>query len=164
MKPSLLIVDMQEYCSTVAGARESFMSAVGVINGAIALFRAKGHPVVDVRHTGKSLGLVPGAKGHGTHAGIKLEPSDLRIDKERGSAFAGTGLAEKLREMGVDTVIVTGYCSEHCVLSTCRGAQDLGFKAILLRDATASFRPERIRFVEEISETVSLGALEALLA
>lgn len=154
---------MQEYCSTVPGARESFMSAVGVINRAIALFRAKGHPVVDIRHTEKSMGLVPGAKGHGTHAGIRLEPSDLRVDKERGSAFAGTGLAEKLRGMCVDTVIVTGYCSEHCVLSTCRGAQDLGFKVVLLRDATASCRPERIKFVEEISETASLGELEALL-
>ncbi|HBE72732.1 MAG TPA: isochorismatase [candidate division Zixibacteria bacterium] len=163
MKPALLVIDMQEHYLGIPGARDSFMSAAWWINRAIALFRAKGYPVIDVRHTDKAEGFVPGAKGYQTHPDIKLEPGDLKVDKERGSAFAGTGLDGKLRDMGVDTVVITGFCSEFCVLSTCRGAKDLGFKTILLRDATASFKPERIKFVEEISETVSLGALEALL-
>ncbi len=63
----------------------------------------------------------------------------------------------------IDTVIVTGFCAEFCVLSTYRGAEDFDFKAIMLKGALASDNAEHIRFVEEISETVSFGALKTLL-
>jgi nicotinamidase-related amidase len=164
MKPALLVIDMQEHYAGTPSVKDSFVSAIGWINEAIALFRAKGHPVIDVRHMEKDENFVPGAAGYDTHPDIKLVPGDLRVDKERGSAFAGTSLAEKLREQGVETLVLTGFCAEFCVLSTYHGAQDLGFKVMLLRGGTASYRPERIKFVEEISNIVSLGALESLLA
>jgi len=66
-------------------------------------------------------------------------------------------------EIGVDTVIVTGFCAEYCVLSTHRGAQDLDLAAIMLKGALASDNAERIRFVEEITEIISYGALKTLL-
>jgi len=58
---------------------------------------------------------------------------------------------------------VTGFCAEYCVLSTYRGAKDLDLTPIILRDSLASDNAEHIRFVEEISETISLGALKTLL-
>jgi nicotinamidase-related amidase len=63
----------------------------------------------------------------------------------------------------VDAVIVTGFCAEFCVLSTYRGAEDFDFKPIILKDSLASDNTEHIRFVEEISETISFGALKTLL-
>jgi len=52
---------------------------------------------------------------------------------------------------------------ESCVLSTYRVARDFDFAPIVLRDSIASDNAEHIRFVEEISETVSYGALKTLL-
>jgi hypothetical protein len=49
------------------------------------------------------------------------------------------------------------------VLSTYRGALDHDFTPIILKGSLASGNPERIRFVEEISETISYGALKTLL-
>jgi nicotinamidase-related amidase len=61
-------------------------------------------------------------------------------------------------------VIVTGFCAEACVLSTARGAEDYDFNAIILRGALASTNPERIPFVESISDLISYGALKTVLA
>jgi nicotinamidase-related amidase len=83
--------------------------------------------------------------------------------KTYGNSFVKTDLAEKLREIDVDTVIVTGFCAEYCVLSTYRGAQDLDISAIMLKGALASDNAEHIRFVEEISEIISYKALKTLL-
>jgi nicotinamidase-related amidase len=63
----------------------------------------------------------------------------------------------------VDTVIVTGFCAEHCVLSTYRGAQDHDLMPIILRGAIASDKLENIRFVESISEIISFRALKKTL-
>jgi nicotinamidase-related amidase len=65
--------------------------------------------------------------------------------------------------MGVDAVIVTGFCAEYCVLSTVRGAEDLDLTPIVLQGGLASSTPENIRFVESISEIISFGALEKVL-
>jgi nicotinamidase-related amidase len=87
----------------------------------------------------------------------------LRIIKTYGNAFTKTALAEKLREIGVDTVILTGFCAEECILSTYVGAEDNDFTPIILRSAIASGNPNRVKFVEEISNLVSIGTLQKLL-
>ena len=63
----------------------------------------------------------------------------------------------------MDTVIVTGFCAEYCVLSTYRGAQDLDLTPIILRGSLASGTPENVKFVESISDVVSYGALKKIL-
>ncbi len=110
-----------------------------------------------------SVGFAPGKSGFDVPQSVKLEPQDLRIVKTYSNSFTKTGLAEKLKELGVDTVIVSGFCAEFCVLNTYRGAEDFDFKPIMLKGSLASDNAEHIRFVEEISETISFGALKTLL-
>jgi nicotinamidase-related amidase len=161
MKPALLVIDVQN--EFYEGNRDSMKSAIEYINEAIGLFRKKNFPVVVVQHKSEELGLVPGYSGFDVPESVKLEPQDMRVVKTYSNSFTKTGLAEKLRDLGVDTVVVTGYKAEYCVLSTYKGALDVDFKPMILRGSIASDNAEHIRFVEEISETVSLGALETLL-
>ena len=63
----------------------------------------------------------------------------------------------------MDTVIITGFCAEYCVLSTYRGADDLDLAPIILRGALASATVENIKFVESISEIISYEALKKVL-
>ena len=44
-----------------------------------------------------------------------------------------------------------------------KGAEDFDFKPIVLKGSLASDNVEHIRFVEEISEKISIGALKTLL-
>lgn len=166
MKPALLVVDMQArfYAKAAPEKKASWDDAIRVINPVIGLFRRKGLPVVAVEHVDEGDGLVPGSEGFGTDGRIELLPGDRRVRKLYGSAFGKTNLSKILADAGVDTVIVSGYCAEWCVLSTARGAEPEGFTAIVLADGIASGHPARIPFVLEICESMSSGALEAFLS
>jgi nicotinamidase-related amidase len=164
MKAALLVVDIQnDFFNISQACTDSLKSAIQYVNAAIALFRKKNLPVIAVQHKSVEDSLVPGKMGFDIPDSVKLEPSDLRIVKTHGNSFNDTGLTEKLRSLGVDTVIITGFCAEQCVLSTYKGAEDLDFKPIILKGSIASDNPEHARFVEEITDTVTFGALRTLL-
>jgi nicotinamidase-related amidase len=164
LKPALLIIDVQNRFFKISQAcADSLNSAIEYINPAIGLFRKRNLPIFVIHHKSEEENLVPDTPDFEMSGRLKLEPQDPHVIKTYGNSFAKTGLAEKLKELGVDTVIVTGFCAEYCVLSTYRGAEELDFKPIILRGAIASDNAEHIRFVEEITETVSYGALKTLL-
>lgn len=164
MKTALLIIDVQnDFFKINQACGDSLKSAIEYINEAIDIFRKKNLPIVVIQHKSEKENLVPGNPGFDVPGNVKLEPQDLHIVKTYGNSFTKTGLKEKLKELGVDTVIITGFCAEFCVLSTYRGALDHDFTPIILKGSLASDNPEHIRFVEEISETISYGALKTLL-
>lgn len=165
MKPALLVIDVQnEFFEFSPTTKQSLEESIEYINAAIELFRERELPVVAVLHQDEEEGLVPGSPGFEMHQSINLLPSDLRIVKTYGNAFNKTPLAEELRALGVDTVIVTGFCAEYCILSSYRGALDYDFAPIILRGSLASTIPEHIRFVETINDVISYGALKAVLS
>jgi nicotinamidase-related amidase len=164
VKPALLVIDVQKrFFKRGPATVQSLDSAIEYINAAIAVFRDKGLPVVCVQHMNQGTKLVPDEDDFETSEKLKVLPSDLHVHKTYGNAFRKTSLESDLRKLGVDTVIVTGFRAEYCVLSTYRGAEDLDFTAVVLQDGLASSAPENIRFVESISEIISLGALEKAL-
>jgi nicotinamidase-related amidase len=163
MKPALFIIDVQNKFFSNQACVDSLNSAIEHISYTIPLFRKKNLPIFVIQHKDEEENLVPGTPDFEVHKSLKLEPQDTRIIKTYGNSFTKTGLAEKLKELGVDTIVVTGFCAEYCVLSTYRGAQDFDFTPIILRGSIASDNAEHIRFVEEINETISYGALKTLL-
>jgi nicotinamidase-related amidase len=54
-------------------------------------------------------------------------------------AFDGTGLAEQLREKGVDEVVIAGQHTHICVRHSSYGAQMRGYRIAIPRDAVAAF-------------------------
>ncbi len=164
MQPALLVIDVQQaffkYSPVTA---QSLKEAIEYINAAIELFRQKQLPIVCIQHIDEGDKLVPGAEGFELPAELNILPTDVHIHKTYGNSFNKTNLLEVLRERGVDTVIITGFCAEYCVLSTCRGAQDVDLTSIILRGSLASTIPDNIKFVESISDVVSYGALKKML-
>lgn len=164
MKPALLVIDVQnEFFNISQACSDSLKSAIQYINAAIDLFRKKNLQIIVIQHRSEEENLVPGKQGFDIPESVKLAPQDTRIVKTYSNSFTKTDLEEKLKKLGVDTVIVTGFCAEYCVLSTCKGAQDLDITPIVLKGAIASDNAEHVRFVEEITDTISYGALKAML-
>ena len=164
MKPVLLVVDVQKAFFKIDPiTTQSLENAIEYINAAIALFRDRHLPVICVQHMDEGDKLIPSAEGFELPDQLHILDSDLRIHKTYGNAFNKTPLADELRKLGADTVIITGFCAEYCVLATYRGAEDLDLTPILLRDSLASGSPERIKFVESISDIMSYGALKKAL-
>jgi nicotinamidase-related amidase len=164
MKPALLVIDVQKkFLGINPTMTQSVNDAIELINAAIAMFREKGLPVISIQHVNRESGLVPGEEGFELPESLDVLPSEPHIHKTYGNSFAKTPLADELRKRDVDTVIVTGFCAEYCVLSTYRGAQDYDLMPIILRGALASDNLENIGFVERISEIISFEALKKAL-
>ena len=165
MKPVLLVVDVQKkFFGLDPVMTQSLNDAVESINEAIALFREKDLPVISVQHMDGNNDLMPGEEAFELPDELNVLPSDVHIHKRYGNSFNKTPLEDELQKLGVDTVIVTGFCAEYCVLSAYRGAEDVDLKPMLLRGASASSKLENIQFVESISDIISLGALRQILA
>jgi nicotinamidase-related amidase len=62
-------------------------------------------------------------------------PGDEVVTKHFPSAFFGTGLAEHLRKLGVDTVLITGLSTSGCVRASAVDALCHGFIPLVVTDA-----------------------------
>ena len=67
-----------------------------------------------------------------------------------------------LEKHKADIIVITGYCAENCVLSTYRGALDLDFLPVILKNGIASGKEENKEFVERISNIISYPVLKKL--
>jgi len=66
-------------------------------------------------------------------------PSEVVLRKNVNSAFIGTDLESRLRSNHVETVVLVGMTTDHCVSTTARMAANLGFDTYVVSDATATF-------------------------
>lgn len=138
-------------------------AAVEYINAAIPIFREKKLPIIWIQHINEEENSSQGKEGFDFIESLKPEAEDYRIVKKYGNAFNKTDCYKILQKNDIDTVIITGYCAEYCVLSTYRGAQDLDIYPIILRNALASNNDDNITFVENISVIMSYGVLKRAL-
>ncbi|MGH6675713.1 MAG: isochorismatase family protein, partial [Xanthobacteraceae bacterium] len=67
-------------------------------------------------------------------AELAPRPHELVIRKTQPSAFFATGYAERLRQDGIDTVIVAGCTTSGCVRATVVDAMSFNFRTIVARD------------------------------
>jgi ureidoacrylate peracid hydrolase len=81
-----------------------------------------------------------GSRGHELHPDLIVMPQDETVLKQRFSAFiqGSSGLPEKLRAEGFDTVLITGTVTNVCCESSARDAMMLNFKTIMVSDANAA--------------------------
>ena len=70
---------------------------------------------------------------------LDLCDKDFVVPKRRYSGFFQTDLDILLRELGVDTVIVTGLHAHMCVRHTSADAFQLGYNVVVAKEATDSF-------------------------
>lgn len=110
---------------------------------------------------------VAGSEGAAFSTLLQLPASAVVISKaerpevDAYSGFAGTGLAEKLREAGVSRLFVGGLATDYCVLNTVRDALADGFAVVLLEDAIRAVDVQPGDGRRAIAEMARLGARQA---
>jgi nicotinamidase-related amidase len=86
---------------------------------------------------------------------LERRPDEKLIRKRYPSAFAGTRLDRNLAALGVDTLIVTGASTSHCVYSTCVDAGHI-WRVIVPREAVGD-RCELLHEVNLMDIDIDLG-------
>jgi len=140
---ALIIIDVQKAFDELeaAGRRRNNPDAIDRIADVLADFRAKRAPVIHVRHAS----LNPASRFQADLPGfeakdeVRERTGEPVLIKHVNSAFIGTDLEARLRCDNIDTVVIVGATTNHCVETTARMAGNLGFKAKLVRDATWTY-------------------------
>lgn len=138
---ALIVVDVQEGLDDPAWGRRNNPGAEQKISTLLASWRGAGLPVFHVRHLSKEPGspLRPGQSGCEVKEAARPLPGEPVIEKSVNSAFIGTDLEARLRELDLDSLVITGLTTDHCVSTTVLMAGNLGFDTYLVSDATATF-------------------------
>lgn len=141
--PALIVIDVQRAFDEweAAGQRRNNPDAIRRIAELLAAFRAAGAPIFHVRHQGTqpSSSFLPGGTGFLVKDEAREREGEPVITKRVNSSFIGTDLEARLRSVDVETVVLVGATTNHCVETTARMAGNLGFDTRLVRDATWTY-------------------------
>jgi nicotinamidase/pyrazinamidase len=86
-----------------------------------------------------------------------------QADQEAYSTFSGTGLAQRLREAGVQRVLIGGLATDYCVRYSTRDALAEGFEVIVLDDAVRAVNVQPGDGARAKEEMKASGAVSARL-
>ncbi len=104
-------------------------------------WRKEGGPIFHVRHSS----LNPRSPLHASKPGFDIKAAVKPLENEPlftknvNSAFIGTDLEKVLRDNGINTIVVVGLTTNHCISTSVRMAANLGFETVLVSDACAAF-------------------------
>ena len=151
-RPALVVVDLCRAYTDPGGpfALPGAATVVRAVDLLVDRARVAGHPVLwtrvryraDLADAGWFVHKVPalaafadGAEGDWGACTLAAREGERVLDKQQASAFAGTDLAEALRAMAVDTVVVCGVSTSGCVRATATDAMAAGFRPVVVAEA-----------------------------
>ena len=163
-KTALIIIDVQEGLDDPRLGQRNNPAAERNMARLLARWRERGRPIFHVQHMSTEPGSplrpeLPGNAIKGIVAPLGAEPV---IQKQVNSAFIGTDLEARLRAAGIESLVIVGLTTDHCVSSSVRMADNLGFRAAVIADATAAHEHRSYDGQHYSAETVHNVALANL--
>lgn len=169
----LMIIDVQKAFNHSKWGQRNNLTAEEKITKLLLIWRRQHLPIVHVRHSSDNNRSLFWVKSDSFDFKDEVKPigDETIITKKVNSAFIGTNLEEILRSKHVTTLVITGLTLPHCVSTTVRMGNNLGFKIILVSDATASF-PLKIsdgklvsaEEIQQVEQTILNGEFAELLS
>ena len=151
-KPAILVVDMLNdfvYGALTCQRGKAIVPATAAL---LAEARKAGVPVIycndaHLKGVDRELALwgdhaIAGTPGAEVIAELQPSERDYVVPKRRYSGFFQTDLDMLLRELGVETVVMTGLHTHMCVRHTSADAYSLGYDVMVAKEATDSFTEE----------------------
>ncbi|KAA1247013.1 cysteine hydrolase family protein [Aquimarina sp. RZ0] len=141
--PALLLIDVQEGFKDIAywGGERNNLNAEDNMEQLLAIWRKNDLPVFHIKHcsTNPVSPLAKGNTGNEFKGFIIPQSGESIIEKNVNSAFINTDLKERLQGNNIDTLVIVGLTTDHCVSTTTRMAGNYGFTTYLVEDAVATF-------------------------
>ena len=164
-KTALIIIDVQDGLDDPRLGKRNNPNAESNIARLLAAWRTKGRPIFHVKHmsTNPNSPLRPDLPGNAIKRIVAPQGEEPVIQKTVNNAFVGTDLENRLREADIQSVVIVGLTTDHCVSTTARMAGDLGFTTYVVGDATAAHDRrgfDGAYYSAEIVHSVSLVTLQ----
>ena len=139
----LLIIDMQKGSFTEKTPRFDTDRVVERINELSSTFREQNLPVIFVQHDGTGSGeFVKNSTEWENLDELIVKPTDILIDKYANDVFYKSELQNKLAELKVNELLITGCATDFCVESTIQSALTKDFNIVVIEDGhTTGDRP-----------------------
>ncbi|MEO8334808.1 MAG: cysteine hydrolase family protein [bacterium] len=166
---ALLLIDVQQGLDDPRWGARNNPDAERRIADLLAAWRAAKRPVIHVQHlsTEPDSPLRPDRPGHVFKTEAQPMDGEPVFQKNVNSAFIGTELETYLRDRAIDTLVIVGITTDHCVSSTTRMAGNLGFIVTVVDDATATFErvgPDGEHYSAEVMHRAALASLHGEFA
>lgn len=134
----------------------------------LAAFRTAELRVVHVKHDSTELDspLRRDRAGNAFKPEAEPERGEPVVSKAVNGAFVDTDLEGRLRDAGVERPVFVGFTTDHCVSTTARHAENLGFEPYVVADATVTFEREfdGTRYAAEQNHRLALAQLSGEFA
>jgi nicotinamidase-related amidase len=139
-KPALLLIDVQQGFDDPMWGNRNNPGAELRMAKLLQAWRAQSAPVIHVRHlsTSAQSPLRPGQPGCEIKPLVAPVAGESVMSKQVNSCFIGTSLEQELHQRGIETVVLCGLTTDHCVSTSARMAGNLGFTVFIPDDATAT--------------------------
>jgi nicotinamidase-related amidase len=138
---TLILIDVQKGFDDPIWGRRNNLHAEENIARLLEAWRHAKRPIIHVQH----LSRLPASPLRTNYTGSEFKPlvqplpQEPIIQKNVNSAFIGTNLEAYLRQNALNTLVIVGLTTDHCVSTTTRMAGNLGFDTYVVSDATATF-------------------------
>jgi nicotinamidase-related amidase len=141
----------KELAATLIPPFCAFLAAIRTLGSAVVhlqLINNPDDPQIKRRYRDGDIPLRRGTEGTQLIREF-VYPSDIVVEKSRDSGFYETVLDEKLQELGVKTVVVTGLQTQICVQTTAADAFFRGYKVWVPEECVFSIKEEdKVRALE----------------
>lgn len=139
-KTALLVIDVQDGLDDPRLGKRNNPDAENNMARLLGDWRAKNRPIFYVQHmsTEPQSPLRPELPGNALKQIVAPQGDEPVIQKSVNSAFVGTDLEDRLRSAGIESLVIVGLTTCHCVSASTRMASDLGFTVMVVADATAA--------------------------
>ena len=168
-KTALIIIDVQQGLDDPRLGRRNNPLAERNMARLLARWRERGRPIFHLQHmsTEPESPLRPELPGNAIKGIVAPLDAEPVIQKQVNSAFIGTDLQARLRDAGIESLVIVGLTTDHCVSSSARMAGDLGFDVTVIADATAAHEHRSYdgqRYSAEMVHEVALANLNGEFA
>ena len=161
---ALIIIDVQDGLDAPQLGQRNNPDAESNMARLLAEWRTKHRPIYHIQHmsTHPHSTLRPDHPGNAIKRIVAPQRDEPVIQKTVNNAFVGTDLKDRLRQADIQSVVIIGLTTEHCVSTTARMAGDLGFKTFVVADATACHEHHGYDGKHYPAETIHATALVSL--